>query len=92
MCLDWCVRVFDVEVVVVGGDVFGRDFPCFFCFFAFVPPFLFFVKLGKAHWLCFVVCLDAFWELVFVVPDVFGWFTFSEEQHVCGDGGIWGKD
>ena len=49
------MRVFDVEIVAIGGDVFDRHLPGVFAGFTLLPPFLLQVEFLDTDGFGFVV-------------------------------------
>jgi hypothetical protein len=87
----WGAGILSVQVAATSKE-FGRwNLPCPLGLFAVVPPRLTFSELVELNWRRRRIVLPAFWEGVFVIPDVLRWPGAVEEQDVSLDAGIRGE-
>src|SRR5690606_8602185 len=89
------VRVLQIEVVVAGIDLVDGYAPGVFVFHAgleavglIAPPGLFGCELLDADGLALVVALHTRRIRVLVIPDLFRWRAFREEEQVGPDTGV----
>ncbi len=79
------VRIFDVEVIVIGNDLFDGDAPGQLTFFAIFPPRLFAIKFFNGERAGFGIGDVAFRIGMLEIPNLFGGLAFGEEKQVGVD-------
>jgi hypothetical protein len=77
-----CIRVLDVQVVIIGLDLLYRHFPGKFISHAVIPPLLFRPKLLDTHGFCLRVRFIARRIRMLIIPYLFCTFPLGEKKEI----------